>query len=178
MAEQIRENIVNIKETQEELKKEVDSLVLEHLKQQQQTPKALNIRESLQTLTRKVTQLETTLEQVRSHVDYMLSDYLESLESIIGQLEVEQLNTKSNLEKILGALKEKQDKLEKDFQESIQKRCMEAVPWWMKNKHAWVSSALYVFHVFLGKKFLKGSEKKGKNPFRIRERHEGSLKTV
>ena len=38
MAEQIRENIVNIKETQEELKKEVDSLVLEHLKQQQQTP--------------------------------------------------------------------------------------------------------------------------------------------
>lgn len=90
MAEQIRENIVNIKETQEELKKEVDSLVLEHLKQQQQTPKALNIRESLQTLTRKVTQLETTLEQVKSHVDYMLSDYLESLESIIGQLEVEQ----------------------------------------------------------------------------------------
>ena len=90
VAEQIRENIVNIKETQEELKKEVDSLVLEHLKQQQQTPKALNIRESLQTLTRKVTQLETTLEQVKSHVDYMLSDYLESLESIIGQLEVEQ----------------------------------------------------------------------------------------
>ena len=70
-------------------------------------------------------------EQVKSYVDYMLSDYLESLESIIGQLEVEQLNTKSNLEKILGALKEKQDKLEKDFQESIQKRCMEAVPWWM-----------------------------------------------
>ena len=86
MAEQIHENIVNIKETQEELKKEVDSLVLEHLKQQQQTPKALNIRESLQTLTK----LETTLEQVKSHVDYMLSDYLESLESIIGQLEVEQ----------------------------------------------------------------------------------------
>ena len=131
MAEQIREKIVNIKETREELKKEVDSLVLEHLKQQEQTSKALNIRESLQTLTRKVTQLETTLEQVKSYVDYMLSDYLESLESIIGQLEVEQLNTKSNLEKILGALKEKQDKLEKDFQESIQKRCMEAVPWWM-----------------------------------------------
>lgn len=131
MAEQIHEEIVNIKETQKELKKEVDSLVLENLKQQEQTSKALNIRESLQTLTRKVTQLETTLEQVRSHVDYMLSDYLESLESIIGQLEVEQLNTKSNLEKILGALKEKQDKLEKDFQESIQKRCMEAVPWWM-----------------------------------------------
>ena len=131
MGEQIHEEIVNIKETQKELKKEVDSLVLENLKQQEQTSKALNIRESLQTLTRKVTQLETTLEQVRSHVDYMLSDYLESLESIIGQLEVEQLNTKSNLEKILGALKEKQDKLEKDFQESIQKRCMEAVPWWM-----------------------------------------------
>ena len=131
MAEQIHEEIVNIKETQKELKKEVDSLVLENLKQQEQTSKALNIRESLQTLTRKVTQLETTLEQVKSHVDYMLSDYLESLESIIGQLEVEQLNTKSNLEKILGALKEKQDKLEKDFQESIQKRCMEAVPWWM-----------------------------------------------
>ena len=131
MAEQIHEEIVNIKETQKELKKEVDSLVLENLKQQEQTSKALNIRESLQTLTRKVTQLETTLEQVKSHVDYMLSDYLESLESIIGQLEVEQLNTKSNLEKILGALKEKQDKLEKDFQKSIQKRCMEAVPWWM-----------------------------------------------
>ena len=131
MAEQIHEEIVNIKETQKELKKEVDSLVFENLKQQEQTSKALNIRESLQTLTRKVTQLETTLEQVRSHVDYMLSDYLESLESIIGQLEVEQLNTKSNLEKILGALKEKQDKLEKHFQESIQKRCMEAVPWWM-----------------------------------------------
>ena len=131
MAEQIHEEIVNIKETQKELKKEVDSLVFENLKQQEQTSKALNIRESLQTLTRKVTQLETTLEQVKSHVDYMLSDYLESLESIIGQLEVEQLNTKSNLEKILGALKEKQDKLEKDFQESIQKRCMEAVPWWM-----------------------------------------------
>ena len=131
MAEQIHEEIVNIKETQKELKKEVDSLVLENLKQQEQTSKALNIRESLQTLTRKVTQLETTLKQVKSHVDYMLSDYLESLESIIGQLEVEQLNTKSNLEKILGALKEKQDKLEKDFQESIQKRCMEAVPWWM-----------------------------------------------
>ena len=131
MAEQIHEEIVNIKETQKELKKEVDSLVLENLKQQEQTSKALNIRESLQTLTRKVTQLETTLEQVKSHVDYMLSDYLESLGSIIGQLEVEQLNTKSNLEKILGALKEKQDKLEKDFQESIQKRCMEAVPWWM-----------------------------------------------
>ena len=131
MAEQIHEEIVNIKETQKELKKEVDSLVLENLKQQEQTSKALNIRESLQTLTRKVTQLETTLEQVRSHVDYMLSDYLESLESIIGQLEVEQFNTKSNLEKILGALKEKQYKLEKDFQESIQKRCMEAVPWWM-----------------------------------------------
>ena len=131
MAEQIHEEIVNIKETQKELKKEVDSLVLENLKQQEQTSKALNIRESLQTLTRKVTQLETTLEQVKSYVDYMLSDYLESLESIIGQLEVEQLNTKSNLEKILGALKEKQDKLEKDFQESIQKRCMEAVPWWM-----------------------------------------------
>ena len=131
MAEQIHEEIVNIKETQKELKKEVDSLVLENLKQQEQTSKALNIRESLQTLTRKVTQLETTLEQVKSYVDYMLSDYLESLESIIGQLEVEQLNTKSNLEKILGALKEKQDKLEKDFQKSIQKRCMEAVPWWM-----------------------------------------------
>ena len=131
MAEQIHEEIVNIKETQKELKKEVDSLVLENLKQQEQTSKALNIRESLQKLTRKVTQLETTLEQVKSHVDYMLSDYLESLESIIGQLEVEQLNTKSNLEKILGALKEKQDKLEKDFQKSIQKRCMEAVPWWM-----------------------------------------------
>ena len=131
MAEQIHEEIVNIKETQKELKKEVDSLVLENLKQQEQTSKALNIRESLQILTRKVTQLETTLEQVKSHVDYMLSDYLESLGSIIGQLEVEQLNTKSNLEKILGALKEKQDKLEKDFQESIQKRCMEAVPWWM-----------------------------------------------
>lgn len=99
MAEQIHEEIVNIKETQKELKKEVDSLVLENLKQQEQTSKALNIRESLQTLTRKVTQLETTLEQVKSHVDYMLSDYLESLESIIGQLEVEQLNTKSNLEK-------------------------------------------------------------------------------
>ena len=123
MAEQIHEEIVNIKETQKELKKEVDSLVLENLKQQEQTSKALNIRESLQTLTRKVTQLETTLEQVKSHVDYMLSDYLESLESILGQLEVEQLNTKSNLEKMLGALKEKQ--------ESIQKRCMEAVPWWM-----------------------------------------------
>ena len=131
MAEQIHEEIVNIKETQKELKKEVDSLVLENLKQQEQTSKALNIRESLQILTRKVTQLETTLEQVKSHVDYMLSDYLESLGSIIGQLEVEQLNTKSNLEKILRALKEKQDKLEKDFQESIQKRCMEAVPWWM-----------------------------------------------
>ena len=99
MAEQIHEEIVNIKETQKELKKEVDSLVLENLKQQEQTSKALNIRESLQTLTRKVTQLETTLEQVKLHVDYMLSDYLESLESIIGQLEVEQLNTKSNLEK-------------------------------------------------------------------------------
>ena len=99
MPEQIHEEIVNIKETQKELKKEVDSLVLENLKQQEQTSKALNIRESLQTLTRKVTQLETTLEQVKSHVDYMLSDYLESLESIIGQLEVEQLNTKSNLEK-------------------------------------------------------------------------------
>ena len=91
MAEQIHEEIVNIKETQKELKKEVDSLVLENLKQQEQTSKALNIRESLQTLTRKVTQLETTLEQVKSHVDYMLSDYLESLESIIRQLEVEQL---------------------------------------------------------------------------------------
>ena len=61
----------------------------------------------------------------------MLSDYLESLESITGQLEEEQLNTKSNLEKILGAVKEKQDKLEKEFQESIEKRCMEAVQWWM-----------------------------------------------
>ena len=131
MAEQIHEKIVNIKETQEELKKEVDSLVLEHLKQQPQTSKALNIQESLQTLTRKVTQLETTLEQVKSNVDYMLSDYLESLESIIGQLEEEQLHTKSNLEKILGAVKEKQDKLEKEFQESIEKRCMEAVQWWM-----------------------------------------------
>ena len=97
VAEQIHEKIANIKETQEELKKEVDSLVLEHLKQQQQTSKALNIRESLQTLTRKVTQLETTLEQVKSNV--------ESLESIIGQLEEEQLHTKSDLEKILGALK-------------------------------------------------------------------------
>ena len=103
MAEQIHEEIVNIKETQKELKKEVDSLVLENLKQQEQTSKALNIRESLQTLTRKVTQLETTLEQVKLHVDYMLSDYLESLESIIGQLEVEQLNTKSNLEKNIGS---------------------------------------------------------------------------
>ena len=106
VAEQIHEKIANIKETQEELKKEVDSLVLEHLKQQQQqTSKALNIRESLQTLTRKVTQLETTLEQVKSNVDYMLSDYLQSLESIIGQLEEEQLHTKSDLGKILGAMK-------------------------------------------------------------------------
>ena len=48
MAEQVHEKIANIKETQE-LKKEVDSLVLEHLKQQQQTSKALNIQESLQT---------------------------------------------------------------------------------------------------------------------------------
>ena len=32
MAEQIHEEIVNIKETQKELKKEVDSLVLENLK--------------------------------------------------------------------------------------------------------------------------------------------------
>ena len=150
MAEQILEEIVNIKETQKELKKEVDSLVLENLKQQEQTSKALNIRESLQTLTRKVTQLETTLEQVKSHVDYMLSDYLESLESIIGQLEVEQLNTKSNLEKILGALKEKQDKLEKDFQESIQKRCMEAVPWWMSNMFLFVCYKITLFStVFL-----------------------------
>ena len=107
VAEQIHEKIANIKETQEELKKEVDSLVLEHLKQQQQTSKALNIQESLQTLTRTVTQSETTLEQVKSNVDHMLSDYLESLESITGQLEEEQLNTKSNLEKILGAVKEK-----------------------------------------------------------------------
>ena len=50
MAEQIHEKIVNIKETQEKLKKEVESLVLAHLKQQQQTSKALNIQESLQTL--------------------------------------------------------------------------------------------------------------------------------
>ena len=48
MAEQVHGKIANIKETQEELKKEVDSLVLEHLKQQQ-TSKALNIQESLQT---------------------------------------------------------------------------------------------------------------------------------
>ena len=78
-----------------------------------------------------MTQSETTLEQVKSNVDHMLSDYLESLESITGQLEEEQLNTKSNLEKILEAVKEKQDKLEKEFQESIEKRCMEAVQWWM-----------------------------------------------
>ena len=124
VAEQIHEKIANIKETQEELKKEVDSLVLEHLKQQQQqTSKALNIRESLQTLTRKVTQLETTLEQVNSNV--------ESLESIIGQLEEEQLHTKSNLEKNIRSTEKKQDKLEKEFQESIEKRCMEAVQWWM-----------------------------------------------
>ena len=64
----------------------------------------------------------------------MLSDYLESLESITEQLEEEQLNTKSNLEKILGAVKEKQDKLEKEFQESIEKRCMEAVQWWMSKQ--------------------------------------------
>ena len=44
---------------------------------------------------------------MKSNVDHMLSDYLESLESITGQLEEEQLNTKSNLEKILGAVKEK-----------------------------------------------------------------------
>ena len=75
VVEQIHKKIANIKETQEELKKEVDSLVLENLKQQQQK--------------------------------------------------------KSNLEKILEALKEKQDKLEKEFQESIKKRCMEAVEWWM-----------------------------------------------
>ena len=99
--------IANIKETEEELKKEVDSLVLEHLKQQQQTSKALNIQESLQTLTRKVTQLETTLEQVKSNV--------ESLESIIGQLEEEQLHTKSNLEKILGALKRNKTNWKKIF---------------------------------------------------------------
>ena len=99
VAEQIHEKIANIKETQEELKKEVDSLVLEHFKQQQQTSKAPNIQESLQTLTRKVTQLETTLEQVKSNVDYMLSDYLESLESVKRQLEEEQLHTKFNLEK-------------------------------------------------------------------------------
>ena len=118
VAEQMHEKIANIKETQEKLKKEVDSLVLEHLKQQQQTSKAPNIQESLQTFTRKVTQLETTLE-------------LESLKSIKGLLEEEQLHIKSNLEKILEALKEKQDKLEKEFQESIEKRCMEAVEWWM-----------------------------------------------
>ena len=47
VAEQIHEKIANIKETQEELKKEVDSLVLEHFKQQQQTSKARNIQESL-----------------------------------------------------------------------------------------------------------------------------------
>ena len=52
-----------------------------------------------------MTQLETTLEQVKSNVDYMLSDYLQSLESIIGQLEEEQLHTKSDLGKILGAMK-------------------------------------------------------------------------
>ena len=115
--------IANIKETQEELKKEVDSLVLEHLKQQQQTSKALNIQESLQTLTRKVTQLETTLEQVKSNV--------ESLESIIGQLEEEQLHTKSNLEKNIRSTEKKQGKLEEEFQESIENRCMEAVQWWM-----------------------------------------------
>ena len=118
VAEQMHEKIANIKETQEKLKKEVDSLVLEHLKQQQQTSKAPNIQESLQTFTRKVTQLETTLE-------------LESLKSIKGLLEEEQLHIKSNFEKILEALKEKQDKLEKEFQESIEKRCMEAVEWWM-----------------------------------------------
>ena len=118
VAEQMHEKIANIKETQEKLKKEVDSLVLEHLKQQQQTFKAPNIQESLQTFTRKVTQLETTLE-------------LESLKSIKGLLEEEQLHIKSNLEKILEALKEKQDKLEKEFQESIEKCCMEAVEWWM-----------------------------------------------
>ena len=100
------------------MKKEVDSLVLEHLKQQQQTSKAPNIQESLQTFTRKVTQLETTLE-------------LESLKSIKGLLEEEQLHIKSNFEKILEALKEKQDKLEKEFQESTEKCCMEAVEWWM-----------------------------------------------
>ena len=61
----------------------------------------------------------------------MLTDYLESLESIIGQLEEEQLYTKSNSKNFLGALKEKQDKLEKEFQESVEKRCMEAVEWWM-----------------------------------------------
>ena len=32
-AEKMHEKIANIKETQDELKKEVDSLVLEHLKQ-------------------------------------------------------------------------------------------------------------------------------------------------
>ena len=73
------------------------------MKQQQQTSKALNIQESLQTLTRKVTQLETTLEQVKSNV--------ESLESIIGQLEEEQLHTKSNLEKNIRSTEKKQDKL-------------------------------------------------------------------
>ena len=46
-----------------------------------------------------MTQLETTLEQVKSNVDYMLSDYLESLESVIRQLEEEQLHTKFILEK-------------------------------------------------------------------------------
>ena len=117
VAEQMHEKIANIKETQEKLKKEVDSLVLEHLKQQQQTFKAPNIQESLQTFTRKVTQLETTLE-------------LESLKSIKGLLEEEQLHIKSNLEKILEALKEKQDKLEKEFQESKEKCCMEALEWW------------------------------------------------
>ena len=35
VVEQIHKKIANIKETQEELKKEVDSLVLENLKQQQ-----------------------------------------------------------------------------------------------------------------------------------------------
>ena len=99
VAEKMHEKIANIKETQDELKKEVDSLVLEHLKQLQQTSKAPNIQGNLQTLTRKVTQLETTLEQVKTNVDYMLTDYLESLESIIGQLEEEQLYTKSNLKK-------------------------------------------------------------------------------
>ena len=46
-----------------------------------------------------MTQLETTLEQVKSNVDYMLSDYLESLESVIRQLEEKQLHTKFILEK-------------------------------------------------------------------------------